>query len=190
MCRCMADSGAAVALEEILFKTDISPIAGPLRLQSSWLWGVAGANSLPPMELPDLSTEDEGLLTASAQLLEHPAFVPWTVRSEATLQTAAEALRHPGWDLEVWVKRLAGELFREPAMSEVLGKRLEAMSAWLLLAGDEQRARVALVASRALAGGLAQDHPFLQAVVRRDLLWTLESLRRNTRLEDDSEHIV
>ena len=32
MCRCMADSGAAVALEEILFKTDISPIAGPLRV--------------------------------------------------------------------------------------------------------------------------------------------------------------
>ncbi len=32
MCRCMAYSGAAVALEEVLFKTEISLIAGPLRM--------------------------------------------------------------------------------------------------------------------------------------------------------------
>ena len=166
------------------------PVAGPLRLQSPWLWGIAGADSLPPRELPDLPPEDDALLAASVQLLEHPAFVTWTARSEATLQAAAEALRHPGWDLEIWVKRLTGELFREPTMTEVLGKRLEAMSAWLLLAGDEERARMALVASRALAAGPAQDHPFLQAVVRRDLEWTLQSLKRNHRPEDDSEQIL
>ena len=185
------DAGRRLVLDALAhnLRTQI-PIAGPLRLQSPWLWGVAGANSLPSRELPDLSPEDENLLADSAQLLEHPAFVPWTVRSEATLQAAEEALRHPGWDLEIWVKRLAGELFREPSMTEVLGKRLEAMSAWLLLAGDEQRARVALAASRALASGLAQDHPFLQAVVHRDLLWALESLKRDYRPGNDSEQIV
>ena len=158
------------------------PIAGQLRLQSPWLWEVAGADSLPPQALPDLLPKDEALLAASAQLLEHPAFATWTARSEATLQAAADALRHPGWDLEIWVKRLTGELFRESTMTEVLGKRLDTMSAWFLLAGDERRSRVALVASRALAGGPVQEHPFLQAVVRRDLLWTLESLKRDHRL--------
>ena len=163
------------------------PVAGPLRLQSPWLWGYAGADSLPSRELPDLSSEDETLLPASAQLLEHPAFVTWTARSEATLQAAAEALRHPRWDLDIWAKRLTGQLFGEPAMVEVLSKRLEAMSEWLLLAGDEYRARLALVASRALLVGPPQDHPFLQAVVRRDLERTLQSLKQNLRLENDSE---
>ena len=163
------------------------PVAGPLRLHSPWLWGYAGADSLPPRELPSLSPKDETLLPASAKLLEHPAFASWTARSEATLQAAAEALRHPGWDLDIWVKRLAGELFGEPAMVEVLGKRLEAMSEWLLLAGDGQRARLALTASRAILAEPPQDHPFLQAVVRRDLEWTLQSLERNHRLENDSE---
>jgi hypothetical protein len=130
------------------------------------------------------------LLAASAQLLEHPAFVSWTARSEATLQAAAEALRHPGWDLEIRVRRLTSELFREPTMIEVLGRRLESMSAWLLLAGYEHRARMALVASRALGDGTAQDHAFLRAVVRRDLEWSLQSLKRDHRLENDSGQIV
>ena len=163
------------------------PVAGPLRLQSPWLWGVAGAGSLPPRELPDLSSEDETLLPDSAQLLEHPAFVTWTARSEATLQAAEAALRHPGWDLDIWVKRLTGQLFGEPAMVEVLSKRLEATSEWLLLAGDEHRARLALVASRAVLVGPPQDHPFLHAVVRRDLTWTLQSLKRNHRLGNDTD---
>ena len=180
------DAGRRLVVDALAhnLRTQI-PIAGPLRLQSPWLWGVAGADSLPPWALPGLAPEDEALLAASAELLEHPAFVTWTARSEATLDAATEALRHRRWDLEIWVKRLTGELFREPAMIEVLGKRLEAMSAWLLLAGDERLARVALLASRALEGGQAQDHAFLQAVVRRDLLWTLESLKRDHRLEDD-----
>jgi hypothetical protein len=185
------DAGRRLVVDALAhnLRTQI-PVAGPLRLQSPWLWGVSGADSLPPRELPDLSPEDEALLAASAQLLEHPAFVTWTARSEATLQAAAEALRHPGWDPEIRVRRLTSELFREPAMVEVLGKRLESMSAWLLLAGDEHRARMALVASRALGDRPAQDHAFLRAVVRRDLEWSLQSLERNHRLENDSEQIV
>ena len=165
------------------------PVAGPLRLLSPWLWGYAGADSLPPRKLPHLSAEDESLLSASDQLLQHPAFITWTARSEATLQAAEEVLRHPTWDRELWIKRLTSELFEEPAMVDVLSKRLEAMSEWFLLAGDEQRARLALVASRSMLDGPPQDQPFLQGVVRRDLDSTLDNLGRNLRLEDDNKEI-
>ena len=74
-------------------------------------------------------------------------------------------------------------------MVDVLSKRLEAMSEWFLLAGDEQRARLALFASRSMLDGPPQDQPFLQGVVRRDLDSTLDNLRRNLRLEDDNKEI-
>jgi hypothetical protein len=121
--------------------------------------------------------------------LQHPAFITWTARSEATLQAAEEVLCHPTWDRELWIKRLTSELFGEPAMVDVLSKRLEAMSEWFLLAGDEQRARLALVASRSMLDGPPQDQPFLQGVVRRDLDSTLDNLRKNLRLEDDNKEI-
>jgi len=164
------------------------PVAGPLRLLSPWLWEVAGADALPSRVLPDLPSGGGDLLGASAQLLEHPAFVTWTARSEAMLQAAEEALRHPAWDLEIWVKRLTGELFGEPAVARALSRRLEAMSEWLSLAGDEHRAGLALIASRAMLAGSPQDHPFLQAVVRRDLEWTRQSLKTNLRQEKDNRH--
>ena len=164
------------------------PVAGPLRLLSPWLWGYAGADSLPPRKLPELLSEDESLLQGSAGLLGHPAFITWTARSEATVQAAGEVLRHPSWDLDIWVKRLTGDLFGEPAMVQVLSRRLEAMSEWLLLAGDEDRARLALIASRAVRGVSPQEHPFLQAVVRRDLEWTVQGLKTNLRLDNDMDY--
>jgi hypothetical protein len=165
------------------------PVAGPLRLLSPWLWGVAGGDSLPPRELPDLPLEDGALLPASAELLEHPAFVTWTARTEATFQAAEEVLLHPSWDRELWVRRLAGELLGDPAMAQVLSKRLEAMSEWLLLAGDAHRARLALVASRTMLAEVPQDHPFLQAVVRRDLESIVHSLKSSFRLDNENKPI-
>jgi hypothetical protein len=184
------DVGRRLVLDALAhnLRTQI-PVAGPLRLLSTWLWGYAGADSLPPKKLPALSTGDESMLSDSAQLLQHPAFITWTARSEATLQAAEEVLRHPAWDRELWIKRLTIELFGEPAMVDVLSKRLEVMSEWFLLAGDEQRARMALVASRMMLDGPPQEQPFLQAVVRRDLESTLHSLRRTFRPEDDSKEI-
>jgi hypothetical protein len=164
------------------------PIAGTLRLLGPWLWGYAGADSLPARELPGLPAEDESLLLASAQLLRHPAFVTWTARSEATIQAAEEVLRHPAWNRELWIRRLTIESFGEPEMVAVLSKRLEAMSEWFLLAGDGHRAQMALVASQAMLVGSPQDQPFLQALVRRDLESTVYSLRRNHRLENDNKY--
>jgi hypothetical protein len=66
---------------------------------------------------------------------------------------------------------------------------LEAMSEWLLLAGDDRRAKLALVASRTMLAEVPQDHPFLQAVVRRDLGLTVHSLKRNLRLDNESKQI-
>lgn len=180
------DVGRRLVLDALAhnLRTQI-PVAGPLRLLSPWLWGVAGGDSLPSRQLPDLSREGKVSPSASAQLLDHPAFVTWTARSEATLQAAEEVLNHPSWDPELWVRRLTGELFGEPTMVKVLSRRLEAMSDWFFLADDEYLARLALSASRSMLDSSPQDHPFLQAVVRRDLEWTLDSLKRSLGLENE-----
>jgi hypothetical protein len=153
------------------------PVAGPLRLLSPWLWGYAGADSLPSRVLPELSAEDEALVATSDRLLEHPAFITWSARSEATFQAAEEVLLHPGWKLDVWVNRLTSELFAAPTVAQVLSNRLMAMSEWLLLANDEPRAKQALVAAKAILEGPLHDQPLLQAVVRRDLKQALASLQ-------------
>jgi hypothetical protein len=180
------DVGRRLVLDALAhnLRTQI-PVAGPLRLLSPWLWGAAGGDSLPVRELPDLSREDKASPSASAQLLDHPAFVTWTARGEATFQAAEEILSHPSWDPELWIRRLTGELFGEPAMVKVLSKRLEAMSEWFFLAGDEYLARLALGASRSMLDSSPKDHPFLQAVVRRDLEWTLDSLKQSLGLENE-----
>jgi hypothetical protein len=153
------------------------PVAGPLRLLGPWLWGYSGADDLPSGLLPELSTVDASLDAMSDQLLTHPAFATWTVRSEATLLAVEEALQHPGWDLEVWVKRLSGELFAMPMVSEVLSHRLVIMSEWLLLAGEEMWSKVALAAAQGVLGEVPQEHPFVRALVRRDLELILNGLR-------------
>jgi hypothetical protein len=173
------DLGRRLLVESLVHNRETQiPIAGPLRLLSPWLWGYAGADSLPTRMLPASGAADQALIAASDRLLEHPAFVTWTARSEATFRAAEEALRHPGWDREVWVRRLTGELFAESQVAQVLSSRLVSMSEWLLLAGDEARARLALVAARAIPNQSPQEQPFLQALVRRDLNVLLQRLQQ------------
>ncbi len=161
------------------------PVAGPLRLLSSWLWGYAGDESAPPRALPQLSAGDRALLAVSDRLLAHPAFATWTARSETTLVAAEEVLRHPAWDLEVWIKRLASELFAEPVVAKVISRRLVAMSEWLLLAGEEEWSRLALVAAEAIQEKDPQDLPFVRDLIRRDLELVLHSLDR--KFEDNTK---
>jgi len=165
------------------------PIAGPLRLLSPWLWGCAGADFLPERRLPEISEEDAALLEMSGELLGHPAFITWTARSAATFQAAEEALRRPNWDRVVWIRRLTEELF-EPRVARVLRGRLVAMSEWLLMAGDERRARLALIAANAALEQPPQDQPFLRALVRRDLERVLQSLEHDARPVSDLEHLT
>jgi len=133
-----------------------------------------------PVALPELSPGDQALVADSDRLLSHPALASWTARTEVTMQVAEETLRHPGWEWEVWVRRLASELFAEPRVAQVLGRRLEAMSEWLLLSGDKVRARMALLTARQMSGENAQDLPFVQALVRRDLELAVQNLRLRT----------
>ncbi len=176
------DVGRRLVMEALSHNRETQiPVAGPLRLLNPWLWGCAGADSLPPRRLPDLAGEDEALVAASDQLLEHPAFMTWTARSAATFQAAEEALRHPGWDRAVWIRRLSEELFGEPMVARLLNGRLVAMSEWLLMAGDEHRARLALAAASAVLDRSPQDQPFLQALVHRELEKALQSLEQNGR---------
>jgi hypothetical protein len=163
------------------------PVAGSLRLLSPWLWGYAGAGSLPPRVLPELSASDEALAAVSDRLLAHPAFAAWTARGEMTLAAAEEAARRPGWDLEVWVKRLARELFTGSAVAEVLSQRLVATSEWLLLAGEEKWARLALATAQAFQSQPPHEQPFVKALIRRDLQLVMSSRDQKNGLALDRE---
>jgi hypothetical protein len=176
------DVGRRLVIEALAHNQETQiPVAGVLRLFSPWLWAVAGADSLPSRVLPDLAAEDRALIAVSDRLLAHPAFATWTARSEATLLAAEETIRHPGWDREVWVKRLAGELFGKPVVAQVLSQRLVAMSEWLLLSGEEQWSRLALISARAILEEAPQGHPFAQALVRRDLELAVNSLKQQSK---------
>jgi hypothetical protein len=175
------DLGRRMTLDALALNRETQiPVAGPLRLLSPWLWGVSGADSLPPRAQPKLSADDEALLTMSGRLLNHPAFATWSVRTESILQAAHESLRHPGWNREVWVRRLTSELLAESSLAQVLSRRLETMGEWLLLAGDESRARMAWLIAGRMSSKESQDQPFVQALVRRDLDLVLDSLNDRT----------
>jgi hypothetical protein len=171
------DMGRRLVLDTLALNRETQiPVAGALRLWSPWLWEASGADSLPDRVLPEHGPEDDALFADSDQLLGHPALASWTARIEATFQAAEKALRHPGWKQEVWIRRLAGELFADPIVAEVLSQRLKAASEWLLLAGDERRARMALLAAERLSEKDLKNQPFVQALVRRDLELALNSL--------------
>jgi hypothetical protein len=155
------------------------PVAGYLRWAGPWLWAYE-ADALPPRVLPRPSAADAALVAASDRLLSHPALATWTAHSEFTRQAAEEALRRPEWDLRLWVRRLAGELFAEPAVALVLHQRLLALSEWLLLAGEEMWSRMALAAGMAVREQDGAQIPFVQALVRRDLELTLDSLKQRS----------
>jgi hypothetical protein len=171
------DLGRRLVLEALAEnrRTQI-PVAGPLRLFSPWLWGFGGTDALPSRSLPD-SWDGEQSAKDSDQLLEHPAFAGWTLRSEAIVRAAEEFSRHPGWESEVRIRQIAGELVPTPEIAEVFSRRLVAMSEWLLLAGDESAAKLALTAAQGIVDAPAQQ-PLVLALVRRDLELMLHSLSR------------
>jgi hypothetical protein len=177
------DLGRRLVLEALARNRETQiPVAAPLRLLSPWLWGVAGADALPPRALPegpsvDRNPAEHRVLQPVERLLAHPAFSSWMLRSQAIQQAAEEALQHPGWDPEVWVKRLAAELFSQPVVAHLFHARLVAMSEWLLLAGDENSSRLALAAAEALVQGEPEGQAFVHALIRRDLRLALQNLQ-------------
>jgi hypothetical protein len=185
------DLGRRLLLEALEHNRETQiPVAGPLRFLSPWLWSYSGADSLPPRIVPEepwLSAESGA---KAGGLLEHPAFAAWlagrTLPQGMIHRAAQEAFLHPNWDLEVWVGRLGSELFAAPAVAEMFSKRLEAMAEWLLLAGDDAAAQLALAAALSLVEGKPQEQPLLLALVRRDLELALLSLEQkpSTELND------
>jgi hypothetical protein len=173
------DLGRRLVVEALVHNRETQiPVAGVLRLLSSWLWDVGGAGAFPSPALPKLPADDASLLAVADRLLAHPAFASWTLGTEASLQAAEDLLRHPGRDLKAWTRRLAGELFARPVLAQAFSRRLIAMSEWLLLAGEDALSRLALVSAQALLEEAIQEHPFVQALVRRDLELALYSLER------------
>jgi hypothetical protein len=160
------------------------PVAAVLRLLCPWLWGYAGADVLPEQQVPDCRPGDEA---HTDRLLRHPAFLTWTARSDALLEATAEVARHPGWDPEVWVRRLADELFGEPVVARIFGRRLLDMSEWLMLAGEVELSRLALAAAQAIQRDDPRDQPFVQALIRRDLELVLLGLMQSSEPLFDAE---
>jgi hypothetical protein len=183
------DLGRRLVLEALVHNRETQiPVAGPLRLLSPWLWGFSGTDSLPQRVLP----EDPELLqpgVSTGSLLQHPAFATWTVGSEVILRAVEEILRHPGRDLEVWVRRLAGELFSEYNVARVFELRLVAMSEWFLLAGDQDASRLAWNAAREFWDENPEEQPFVQALVRRDLVLYLNSLGQRSGQAIGTEYL-
>ena len=98
------------------------------------------------------------------------------------MQAAEEIGHHPGWDLEIWVRRVADELFSESAVLDLLYRRLVAMSDWLILAGEELYSSWALAAAQAMRGAAPQEQPFVRALIRRDLELAIEDLKQESGL--------
>jgi hypothetical protein len=151
------------------------PLPGVLRLVCGWLWGT-GFSGYPPVEAREPYAGDEALAAGSDRLLTHPVFAEWTLDRQAALAAAGGAIGRRGWDLEVWVRRLATEYLIDLGMAPQLRHKLEANGEWLRLAGEESWARLALVTARALSDGHPEQVPFVQALVRRDLESALTSL--------------
>jgi hypothetical protein len=141
------------------------PVAPVLRYLSPWLWGVGGADSLPPRVLPGLTGQDYSLAEEADRLLQHPAFALWAVQAEAIVQAEAASLG-PAQDLELQAERLARELFHEPEVRRIFSQRLAAVSEWLLLAGEREQSHLAWVAAQAMRERAPQDQPFLRAWIR------------------------
>jgi hypothetical protein len=163
------------------------PVAGVLRWLSPWLWAYGLADTLPAQRLPELAVADGKLAEITDRLIVHPAFASWTLRTQDTLHAAGEARRHPAWDRSLWIKRLADSLFADPLVAQVLSQRLVVTSELLLWAGEEELARVALVASQAMLEKDPAEIPFVQALIRRDLDLAVHSLARQPEPETGSE---
>jgi hypothetical protein len=167
------------------------PVAGPLRLLSAWLWSSefnqpqqGGASVEPVAEQVPSSSGGE-------RLLAHPAFSGWVAQGEEIFRAAEEISRHSGRDLGAWSWRLAGEIFLEAELIDLMRRRLTAMSEWLLLAGDGRHAREALAVAQSLPKARPQDHPFLLALVRRGLELAISSLnqRPDSLLENTNQDV-
>jgi hypothetical protein len=151
------------------------PVAGALRLFGSWLWSVGGADRLPPRQLPALGDSHRSQRQDADRLLGHPAFSTWTLKSEALLQETGQAQRILGWEEDRWVKRLVSTMFSGTDVPPALGRRLASMSEWLLLAGEEALSCLALRSAQEILVEGAQEHPFVQALIRRDLDLAVET---------------
>jgi hypothetical protein len=176
--------GRRLVLDALALNRDTQiPIATTLRWLSPWLWESEIEDSQPLRELPQLPPKWEHLVALSEGLLAHPAFATWTLRTQATLQAVGEALHQPGWDREAWVQRLGEGLMTDPNAAAVLAQRLASAGELLYWAGEEYWSAVARATGRALQEGMYGENPFVIALVRRDLDWTLKSL------EGDSEPV-
>jgi hypothetical protein len=148
------------------------------------LWAAAGADDLPPRCFPP-PLEAASTTVGGEALVQHPAFLTWTLRSETLLRTAELNVRHGGRGLEAMVPRLAVEVM-DQATAEILSRRLWIMSEWLWLAGETELAQQAMATAQGM-GNSPQTLPFVEALIRRDLGLLSQRMRHRPEMLRDSE---
>ena len=169
------DYGRRLVLESLIHNWESGiPVPAQYRLLNDLLWGqdysgVAQSEKLPPLE----RMEALALLPLTGLLLDHPAFSGWPLQNELVYYHAARILARNEGRIEP--KGFIRNYFDREALT-LYRARLKTISEWLLRAGEEHLARLALAA--ALTVGLRQpvDHPLFRRLAEQSLELALEQL--------------
>ena len=152
------------------------------RLLNDLLWGYSTDSlnaGFPDLEIT-LETVQE-LLPDTADLLDNPDFATWFLQSEvidsyaAQLHAAYEDSHVAAVPIE-WIIEIATTVFDDAHTRTLYADRLNAMSGWLLASGQEDAARLAAVAARAMDLVPPAEHPFLLRLAQHGFTITIHNL--------------
>jgi hypothetical protein len=140
-----------------------------------WKWEGDPQAGWPQVNLSSVA-EVTALRAHTAELLDHPAFDTWFLRSEAL----SHALRRLEWatvfrqplEQSAWLDELTRRCF-SPEVTAHYGNRLEKMAGWLWLAGEVDVARLAMAAAVTLRQTAPEGHPLARRMVKRGVTLAL-----------------
>jgi len=152
------------------------------RLWNDFIWGYSAETVKTDFQLPrHRSKPDADYLARSSSLLDLPAFATWFVQSpliEEYAERLFSRVTPHGVDIShAWLAELTEAHFDNPEILERFAWRLQTMSEWLLLSGQEEAAHLALIAGSYLHRIPPSQHPLLLGMVRGGLIVAL--FRRN-----------
>jgi hypothetical protein len=170
------------------------PVEYQLFFDTLWRfgWGKAaeaaatGASTWPGSASVDY-TDDEH------ELLDNPVFADWYLESGAVYLAAQEIL---ALDAQL-PSNMAGESWRaalptliklartdfNAGLRQCYSERLELMTHWLYLAGQERAARLAASAARSITASPPEANPFVLALAQKGILVALENISHATGVE-------
>ncbi len=158
------------------------------RLLNDFLWGYQWDEAARAPQMPALDEAGAAqLLPRTLRILDLPDFTTWFMESEALLAYAerVRALASTGGPVSVprpWIAELAGAHFESAERRALYAARLNAMSEWLLLGGNNEPARLARAASMTLESTPPAEHPFLLRLAQIGLGVAISALSQGMHL--------